>query len=543
MFADCTLRLLLGRLEAAANQFPDCWHFLIRANHPAWPHLPHPDDRSCVHPGILPNLVAGVVDVAFGLNGQDSDAPEHRERYFLDLGWIVREGHLYQAMMMDRHGGKDTGCFRLLQEAKSRFEREAGGATDVWLPPALGEDHDPGLAAWITLPHGCLEAIYGALPLENRRVARTKDGRFYDGDATLRSSDESFTVVIPRPPGLFASMAATVAKMLDSRQSPTGAASKETAEATTPTVRYGNRHAADLAVTIEALLNFVAANTDKYLSAQEVEELRHLDERFYALCLVTGLSSVALPLPKQSHFHPFGNCKVPHYFSTPVTFPSEGGGIQAAMLGQGGMKLWPTTAWTQAMRGLRTAAGLLSEPSRGGEGESPSAAGGQVADQKSVVTKGQGEVGGEGDKPAAPVPKEEAEIIVRNYIKKREKAGERITARGVARDCGIALGRVSELATWQAYQARKKGRLRPQNPKDIKQLTDNMLAAIGKKDTPDAGLVEAEEAAWRYLLDNAKSSDERARLHAMTNAEKAEAIQLVIDQFADQDRRGKRGER
>ena len=70
-------------------------------------------------------------------------------------------------------------------------------------PPSRPVSCALDLLAWTTLPHGCLEAIFKTLPLDTKRIARTKDGRFYDGDATLRSDDDSFTVIIPRPPGLF----------------------------------------------------------------------------------------------------------------------------------------------------------------------------------------------------------------------------------------------------------------------------------------------------------------------------------------------------
>jgi hypothetical protein len=137
------------------------------------------------------------------------------------------------------------------------------------------------------------------------------------------------------------------------------------------------------------------------------------------------------------------------------------------------------------------------------------------------------------------VPDDEANIAARNYITQREKAGEKCTSRDVAKHCGIAHGRVSGLPAWQAYQARKKSGAPSRKPKKAQQLTNEMLANIGKDDDPSAKLASAEENAWRYLLETV-TSEERARLNAMTPAEKAETIQLVIDQIADQDKRGKR---
>jgi hypothetical protein len=147
-------------------------------------------------------------------------------------------------------------------------------------------------------------------------------------------------------------------------------------------------------------------------------------------------------------------------------------------------------------------------------------------------SEGADAAGGRG-KRASPIPTDEANGIVRNYIARRERAGQKCTARGVADDCGIALGRVSALLAWQAYQARRKSGQPSRKPKEARQVTEKMLACIGEDDDPSARM-SAEEAAWRTLLERA-STEERARLNAMNAAEKAEAIQLVIDQFADQD--------
>jgi hypothetical protein len=136
---------------------------------------------------------------------------------------------------------------------------------------------------------------------------------------------------------------------------------------------------------------------------------------------------------------------------------------------------------------------------------------------------------------AKPIPDDEANILVRDYLNKNENA----KAREVSRDCGIALGRVSGLPAWQAHQARKNQSPQPGKSKQPQQLTTKMLAAIGKENDPGARLANAEETAWRYLVEAAKTPAERARLNEMTPEEKAEAIRLVIDQFGDEDSRGK----
>jgi hypothetical protein len=127
---------------------------------------------------------------------------------------------------------------------------------------------------------------------------------------------------------------------------------------------------------------------------------------------------------------------------------------------------------------------------------------------------------------------------VRKYLHKNQNA----TARDVVKNCGISLGRVPKMPAWQAHQAQKKQMPHGGLLKETRQLTEKMLAAMGKENDPSDHL-DAKEAAWRYLLEKAEKPEERARLNRMTPAEKAEAIALVIDHFADEDKRGKRPDR
>jgi hypothetical protein len=131
--------------------------------------------------------------------------------------------------------------------------------------------------------------------------------------------------------------------------------------------------------------------------------------------------------------------------------------------------------------------------------------------------------------PTKPIPGDEANIIVRNYLDKHKDA----TAREVSVQCGIALGRVSAMPAWQAHQARKGQSPQAGKQRTPRQLTEKMLAAIGQKDDPSAAQVSREEAAWRYLVESANTPEERARLNSMTKREKSEAIQAVIDQQGD----------
>jgi hypothetical protein len=126
-----------------------------------------------------------------------------------------------------------------------------------------------------------------------------------------------------------------------------------------------------------------------------------------------------------------------------------------------------------------------------------------------------------------PIPDDEANIAVRNFLKQHPDA----TAREVAKGVGIALGRVSGLQAWRAEVGRRKANNIPA-PKPERRLTRKKLAAIGKKDDPSARLV-AEEAAWQRLLEDAKP-DERARLFALSKDDKAKLIQIALEQFAEE---------
>jgi hypothetical protein len=161
---------------------------------------------------------------------------------------------------------------------------------------------------------------------------------------------------------------------------------------------------------------------------------------------------------------------------------------------------------------------------------------------------GQSEEGGAAEKRSKTIPLAEANELARAYIRKQEQAGAKISARDlqdyIASTLGgsFALGRVPELPAWIAHQTRKATTPQDRQPKPPRQLTPEILAFIGQGDDPSAPLVDAEETTWRYLVESAKTPEERARLNTMSPAEKAEAIQLLLDQWANRDKRGKRQE-
>jgi hypothetical protein len=131
----------------------------------------------------------------------------------------------------------------------------------------------------------------------------------------------------------------------------------------------------------------------------------------------------------------------------------------------------------------------------------------------------------------SPIGRDEANLLVRQHLKAHPNA----SVRAIHRATGVSVGAVAQSAAWQAHQAAKKigpGTSGGRSPRE-RQLTRKILAVAGKEEDPSR-LPQAEEAAWQYLLETA-TPDERARLHALTPAERAERIRLVIEQFADQD--------
>jgi hypothetical protein len=126
-----------------------------------------------------------------------------------------------------------------------------------------------------------------------------------------------------------------------------------------------------------------------------------------------------------------------------------------------------------------------------------------------------------------PIPPDEANILVRNYLEQHPRA----TSREVAEGVGIALGRVSELPAWRAEYGRRQANKTPARKKE-RQLTRKMIEAIGKRDDPSSR-IEAEEAAWQELIEKAEPR-ERAKLHAMTAEERGRLIKLLLQQKVEE---------
>jgi hypothetical protein len=128
-----------------------------------------------------------------------------------------------------------------------------------------------------------------------------------------------------------------------------------------------------------------------------------------------------------------------------------------------------------------------------------------------------------------PIPKGEANVMIREYLKKVPAA----TIQEIKEATEVSTGAISQSAAWKAHQAAKIIR-KGQTGRQVKtiQLTDKMLKAMGQSN--DSGVaMSPEEAAWRKLLEDA-SPDERGRLNKMNSTERAQRIQAVLDQVTDQ---------
>jgi hypothetical protein len=127
-----------------------------------------------------------------------------------------------------------------------------------------------------------------------------------------------------------------------------------------------------------------------------------------------------------------------------------------------------------------------------------------------------------------PIPKEEANILVREYLNTHGNG----TVKEIHQATGVSTGAISQSAAWKAHQAKKKSNSDVAVPcVKTRPLTSKMLEAVGLEADPGEQ-ISAEEVGWQYLLENA-TPEERARLHAMTPSERAEQIRLAIEQLSD----------
>jgi hypothetical protein len=161
---------------------------------------------------------------------------------------------------------------------------------------------------------------------------------------------------------------------------------------------------------------------------------------------------------------------------------------------------------------------------------------GEIENQQAsrVTAGGQATRHVEGGKPdrRRAIPKEEADILVRDYLKGHPAA----TVREIHLATGVSTGAIVKTPAWQVSRASKSpDDDAPAREPRTRQLTPKMLASVGKEEDPSSRL-EADERAWRYLLESAKPG-ERARLNALKPAERAQLIRAARAQLEDRTQR------
>lgn len=135
---------------------------------------------------------------------------------------------------------------------------------------------------------------------------------------------------------------------------------------------------------------------------------------------------------------------------------------------------------------------------------------------------------GRKDRRKTPIPKEEANILIRRCLKNDPEA----TIKKIRDVTQVSAGAISQSSAWQAHQAAKSIREdQPNRPLKALPLTKKMLEFLGQSDDPSAAMSE-EEAAWRHLLENA-TEKERADLHKLSPRERAARIQALLEQVGD----------
>jgi hypothetical protein len=137
--------------------------------------------------------------------------------------------------------------------------------------------------------------------------------------------------------------------------------------------------------------------------------------------------------------------------------------------------------------------------------------------------------GEDSKKKRGPIPKDEANEQVRDYLSRNPKA----TARQVAAAVGISLGSLAKLSAWRARMDKRKSEAQGRKEIKTRPFTKGMQESLGKKDDPLSNLAAKEEMAWRHLMEVATPA-ERARLQNLSPKEKDAQVQLVLDQWAEQ---------
>lgn len=148
-------------------------------------------------------------------------------------------------------------------------------------------------------------------------------------------------------------------------------------------------------------------------------------------------------------------------------------------------------------------------------------------------SEGEGDSGSEGENNKKPIPRDEANLMVRKHL----KANPNATAKETAKAVGIAQGRVTGLAAWQTEMSRRRyeKQREPAKGKRERPLTNAMLAAVSAKGETPAEIAEAneQENAWHAILD-AANPEQQAKLHEMPPEKREALIETYLAQQREQ---------
>jgi hypothetical protein len=134
----------------------------------------------------------------------------------------------------------------------------------------------------------------------------------------------------------------------------------------------------------------------------------------------------------------------------------------------------------------------------------------------------------ETEKKKRRLPAEEANFLVRDYLKKNPCA----SIRKVARANGVSVGAVSKTPAWRANMESRKDAKRSVTKIRYHQLTDEILRNLGHKKYEPSTAVVVEELAERRFLESA-SEEEKERYFAANREKQMELLSLYVAQMRD----------
>lgn len=119
---------------------------------------------------------------------------------------------------------------------------------------------------------------------------------------------------------------------------------------------------------------------------------------------------------------------------------------------------------------------------------------------------------------------DELNLLIKRHLKQNPGA----SIRDVSAAIDISVGKINKLEAWRLEMARRKSEKMPAS-KEHRQMTDKILASVGKEDDPAKKVME-DEAIWQWVLEQAPPK-QRADLHMKSETERAEVIELSREAY------------